>query len=145
MSRREILKYGGLAVAVSLTGIPSLAEDNLSNEKEKAKVISEMMQGVIYEKECTGYVPPSPEIKRQMGEIARNMGPLCKYMNSNHKAIFDHAPKGEDYVLGIYRGQNQRPEIHYFSNKTDAIKFGKKQSQEVINLRYRNQGDFNHW
>jgi hypothetical protein len=113
--RRDFLKQCGLAVLVSLTGIPA--------SSSKAYI-------------------PSPETRKQMAEVAMQSGYLARWMSTNHHQIFASAPNEEDYAVGIYKGSNQIPEIHYFDNLTKARQFRVKNKIDVTNIRSNKPEDY---
>ena len=88
---------------------------------------------------------PSPEIRRQMAEVARKGGALSRWMSQYHEAIFKAAPNCEDWAVGVYPEKGRNPEVYYFREKLEALDFREEQENlgKTTEWRYRRQGDYN--
>ena len=107
MLRRDFLKSIGLA-AVVVTGVSvGTNRPDYSTEPEKKKVIGDLMQGVITQKERY-------QKAKEMSWDSLTL--MCAMMDDKH--LWDDALPGQDYIVGVAEGREQgilRGSKHYFS------------------------------
>ncbi|OGJ22287.1 hypothetical protein A3K73_04715 [Candidatus Pacearchaeota archaeon RBG_13_36_9] len=122
ISRRDFLKYAGLASAVYLTGSPIAEAGSEYIEPEKRKVIAGIIQGVINEK----------ELEQKMAEMNVQSTILMRAM-INDKNLWDRAQPGQNYVVGVAEGRRSgilMASRHYFSNGEECGEFLKQCARE---------------
>jgi hypothetical protein len=115
MSRREFLRYTGLVAAVSTIGVPALASERVSDYSEKRKVISEMMQEVVDEKEKM----------QRYADLNYDTSTLAHAM-IHDKTLWDGAKPGQDHIVGVAERREQGILVgskHYFSTPKECQTF----------------------
>ena len=122
LSRREVLKYAGLAAAVSLSGVSALASEPEYIEPEKARILGKMMQGVVSQK----------EEYQKMTQLSYDSMTLMRAM-IHDKHLWDNALPGQNYVVGVAEGRELgilMGRKHYFSNGKECGEFIKQCAKE---------------
>lgn len=134
LSRRELLgkTMQGMAVVTTAQAfLPRIAVEITTRGSKEKKETS-----------VARYQTPGPEVRKEMAEKARRFSALSRWMTLNHEAIFNEAPRGREYAVGIYKGPNQMPDVLYFAEQQKALQFAYEHKKETTVRRSRNHGDY---